>query len=207
MSPRKPPGRLDDVRFVTAHYDMLQGLALVPGLLAMAFLFATLSSSGGRFASWGWTVVGLVGLGVATLLSAVIGRWYRRTYGDLVPRRSPGRRAFLVYAGTLVVLFIARLTMEATDVEPTVSPEMVIVSLVALGAALALRPLRPALLTVGLIGLVLGALPLGTWMKAGTHPLSEIEMLIVAVCLGQAVVAMWSHVVLTRMLGRSRTAA
>lgn len=207
MSTQKPTDRLKDIRFVTAHYEMLQGYAVAPTMLATAFLFTTLSDSVSWFASGWWTVAALVMLGLALFLAVPIGRWYKRTYGDLVPHRPPGRWSTAASIGLLVALFIVRLIVRTTSSEPFVSPEMITVSVAAIGAAVFLKPLRPAFLTVGLVALVVGVLPLGTWLATGTHPLSELELLLAAISLGMAVIATWSHIVLKRTLGRTRAAA
>src|SRR5699024_8300105 len=106
MSTQEPTDRLNGVRFVTAHYEMLQGFAVLPVLLATAFLFVTVSDSVGWLTGAGWTVIGLVLLGLSLALAVPIGRWYRRTYGDLVPHRQPVRWSTAVFIGTLVALFI-----------------------------------------------------------------------------------------------------
>lgn len=200
--------RLHDVRFVTAHYEMLQGYAVLPGFLAIAFLFTTLSDSISWFTGAGWTVAALVLLGLATYLAVPIARWYRHTYGELVPQRPPGRwsaAAFVV--ALLVTLVIGRAAAWVSDGELLVSPEAITASVFAIGAGLFVRLLRPAFLAVGLVGLGLGVMPLGSWLGTGTHPLSETELLLVTVALGTAVVAIWSHISLKRTLSRDHVIA
>jgi hypothetical protein len=91
----------DRIRFITAHYDQLQGLRLVP----LGLYLAAVAASGLDWLSWlpgdpprasrQWLGV-LFGLALVAAVCATM--WYRRRYGARAPLSRHRRNAWLVLA-------------------------------------------------------------------------------------------------------------
>ncbi|QCB94977.1 hypothetical protein [Cellulomonas shaoxiangyii] len=189
--------RIEDVRFVSAHYEMLQGLVVAPGMLVIALLMFAATPSGAVLEGAGWRF-GVVALGVlATALATLAARRYRERYGSVRPHAGVGSRyalvSFVALAGVLVVHLL--------DLRTDASPEGLVVSAVVVVAGLRAGPLAPPLITAGVVGAVASALPLGRWAGTDVHPLSQMAVLLTAVALAQVVIAVWCHLVLRRVLG------
>jgi hypothetical protein len=197
MSGNATSQHLRDVRFVTAHYEMLQGLVVAPGMLVVAMLMFADTPAGRRFSGTGWLLLAIAAAVVGTALAVLAGRRYRTLYGEVQARPSQGMGYMLASLAALLAVGVVRLL----DLDTPLSPEGVAVSLVAVGAGLRLGPLARPVITVAGIGLLLSLMPLGEWAGASTHPLSEIPGLLTAVALGQVAVALLSHQVLRRVLG------
>ncbi|GAB2936168.1 hypothetical protein GCM10027280_25230 [Micromonospora polyrhachis] len=179
------------VRYVTEHFEMLQGLAMLP---AIAWCGLAMSWAAG----WvnGWTL--LPGALVAALAVLAAVAHYRRTYGQVRQRYQHRAKHMLLWPVT-GLLTVAAL-VHALDLALPVSLETLILSVGALAGARFERPLAPALLLIGCAGTVLSLLPLGG--PAGPHPLSVTEHWIIAFITGTAVLAGWSHLLLRRTLGQ-----
>lgn len=200
MRSQQPERRLANIRFVTGHYEALQGLSMVPFLLVTAFFFFTATDAGERFDTVGWTVAVVVAGAVALAVAVAIGGWYRRTYGELRQRSESNMSIVWFSVAMIAALFL----IKAADLQVSVSLEMIVVSVAAIVAGIRLRPLLPAFGLVGVVVFVLGVLPLGSWFDTGRHPLSSTEAILIVICLGLVVVAVWSHIVLVRTLGRGK---
>jgi hypothetical protein len=189
--------RIERARYVAAHYELLQGLAVLPLLTVLVALMVGVSDLTGGFP--GWVVAGLllVGLPGSFALGFAISRSYQRRYGQVrqVDTASRNRRFGLTLVGisTLVAL------VHAVDLPVPISPEGLIWSGAALAAARFQRPLAAPFLAVGTVGAVASLVPLG--LLTGTdHPLSDPEILIIS-CYGAAMlVAVGSHLVLRAAL-------
>ncbi|WP_067181258.1 hypothetical protein [Microtetraspora niveoalba] len=184
---------LERVRYVTAHFEVLQGLAVLPVALGCGVAMAWA-------AGWisGWVVPVVAVIAAAATVAAT--RHYRRTYGQVRPRPGKARDTFLLWptAGLITVVALAH----AVGPHLSISPEGVVLSVGALAGAWFQRPLAPAFLLIGCAGLVLSLAPLGG--PGGPHPLSDTENWIILFCAGVAVLAGWGHLLLRRTLGRGR---
>src|SRR5690625_3820905 len=127
MSSQQSDRRLADIRFVTSHYEMLQGLAVVPFLLVTAFFFFTATEAGERFDTPGWTVAVVFAGAVALMLAGVIGWWYRRTYGELKQRSEASTGPVWLAVSMLLALFLLKIA----DFQTALSLEMIVVSVAA----------------------------------------------------------------------------
>lgn len=177
-------GGIARLRYVTAHFEFLQGLVLVPVICWMALAMAWA-------ADWvpGWPV--LAAAPCALLGSYLAVRHYRRHYGQVRPRASRGRG--VVSALPIVVLTVAAATGTFSESWPVSLPGIVLAAGVA-GCAWFQRPLAPALVPVAVLGALLSVLPLA---GAGRpHPLGPAEHWIFALLVGAAVVQVYAHVVL-----------
>ena len=97
----------DRIRFITAHYDQLQGLRLVP----LGLYLVALAASGLGWLSWlpgdparassQWLGV-LFGLALVTAASTTA--WYRRRYGARAPLSRRRRNAWIVVAAAIFLL-------------------------------------------------------------------------------------------------------
>ncbi|WP_330241090.1 hypothetical protein [Streptomyces sp. NBC_00525] len=187
---------LDRVRFISAHYEVLQGTVVVPALLLFAFvLFAgTPAAPGLDTPVWygGMVAAGLI----ATLLAVQANRRFTDAYGEVRPKRRVGQRMILLTVlGTVLVG-----GLHALDLDTPVSPEGLAVSVVLLGCAVRLGPLALPVGLVGGLGLVAGLLPLGSMLDSGRHPLSVLEYLLALICLAGAAVALWGRLIVRRSL-------
>lgn len=188
---------LADVRFVTAHYETLQGLALVPGLALLAAYFFASTWAGDRFSPIVWLAGGVVLIPLALLAGRWITRWYQRTYGDLAPRKTNHLGAVLSWVGGMIALGLAA-TMAP---ESTVSWPAIVVGVGALVlGGWVRRPLAPVLLPAGALLAVAGLLPLGRWLDLSAHPLSHISALMGVLTIVWLITALHSHSVLARVL-------
>lgn len=196
---RHPRGRqaeLARIRFVTAHYEMLQGLPVIPLALTLAFVTFAGSPAGERFDHPGWQVA-VTALGAAaTALALWHARRFRERHGAVRPRPGQGRGLALGTFAAAAPVF----ALQAIDAESPVSLEGLAVSAVALAAGWLLRPLAAPFLLVGGLGAVASLLPLGSWAGAEGHPLSQMPYLVIAVNAGTVVVAAWGHLLLRRTL-------
>lgn len=172
-------------RELTRHFDSLQGLAGVPGVLCAALVTA-----------WfldvvpGWWV--LAAVPVAALLTYLAVRHYGRRYGRVSPRRTPSTWTDWLAGAAGVASGIAG----AAWVDLPVAVGGVVLATTAALGALRIRPLAPALVTVGGVGVVVSLLPLGG--PGAPHPLNGLEPTVLAGCAGAVVVLVWAHVVLRR---------
>ncbi|PWV85799.1 hypothetical protein SAMN05421630_102163 [Prauserella marina] len=174
------------LRYVTAHFESLQGLVLVPVISWMALAMAWA-------ANWvpGWLV--LAAAPGALLGSSAAVRHYRRHYGQVRPRTSRGHGAVSLLP--IVVLTVAAATGTISEGWPVSLPGIVLGAGV-IGCAWFRRPLAPALVPVGVLGVLLSVLPLA---GAGRpHLLGQTEHWIFALLVGAAVVQVYGHVVLSR---------
>jgi hypothetical protein len=97
----------DRIRFITAHYDQLQGLRLIP----LGVYLVALAASGLGWLSWlpgdptrasrQWLGV-LFGLALVAAVAATA--WYRRRYGARAPLSRRRRNAWLVLAVGIFLL-------------------------------------------------------------------------------------------------------
>ncbi|MGI5493357.1 hypothetical protein [Microtetraspora malaysiensis] len=184
---------LERVRYVTAHFEVLQGLAVLPVVVGCGVAMAWA-------AGWisGWIVPLVAVIAVAATFAA--SAHYRRTYGQVKPRSGKTRDAFLLWptAG----LIIAVVLVHAAGLHLPISLEGVILSAGALAGAWFQRPLAPAFLLIGCVGLALSLAPLGG--PGGPHPLSDTENWMILFNGGVAVLAGWGHLLLRRTLGQGR---
>lgn len=184
------------IRYVTTHFELLQGLAVLPVLGWIAF--ATLWTS--DWAS-GWLVVAAALPAAGASYAALV--HYRRTYGQV--RGGPGRKPdYVLVWQTTGVVGAAALAGEFAPNLP-VSLPVLILAVGALAGAWFHRPLAAALVPVGCAGLVVSLVPFGG--VTGVHPLSATEHWILAYCAGFAVLQLWGHVLLRRALGARKAAA
>lgn len=184
---------LKRIRFVTAHYEMLQGLVVLPLLTVFGVLFVVdprSSSQGEAVIWWGMATVGLL---AALATVPVLSGYYRRRYGAVRAQREQGRSA-LVATG---VMFAAVAVLHKFVPVLPFSPEAVAVGAGALVAAWRLRPLTPPFLLTGVALIVGGLLPL----QSVGHPLSDLSILLGVCCGGAVLVGVWSHLLLRRVLG------
>jgi hypothetical protein len=91
----------DRIRFITTHYDQLQGLRLIP----LGVYLVALAASGLGWLSWlpgspTWTPRQWLGVffGLALVAAATATAWYRRRYGARAPLSRRRRNAWLVLA-------------------------------------------------------------------------------------------------------------
>jgi hypothetical protein len=182
---------VERIRYVTTHFEMLQGLAVLP-------VIAWCGLAMGWAAGWvsGWTLLpGAVAAALATLAAVL---HYRRTYGQVRQDRRHRSEHMLLWPATALIAVVTAVHAIAPNLP--VSTETLILSLGALAGARFQRPLAPALLLIGGTGTILSLLPLGG--PDGPHPLSVTEHWIIAFNAGAAVLAIWSHLLLRRTLGR-----
>jgi hypothetical protein len=121
----------DRIRFITAHYDQLQGLRLIP----LGIYLLALSASG---LGWLWWLPGeparasrqwlgvLFGLALVAAVCATI--WYRRRYGARAPLSRHRRNAWLVLA--VGVFLLAAQFDQYADAPIALAPFSVAVALV-----------------------------------------------------------------------------
>lgn len=188
--------KLKRIRYVTAHFEILQGLAVLPAILwcALAMSWA---------AGWvdGWAP--LVGAFVAVAATGAAVVHYRRVYGQVRPHAGGTHETFLLWPS--VGLFVAVSLVHALELGAPVSLEGLVLAGGALAGAWFQRPLAPALLLAGCVGAALSLAPLGG--PDGPHPLSDTETWIFAFCAGTALLAIWSHLLLRRTLPPGRGSA
>jgi hypothetical protein len=189
-------GRIAEVRFVSANFEMLQGLVVAPGMLVVAVLMYAASTPVPLLSGAGGQLL-VVALGIAaTVAAARAARRYQTTYG--IVRSSPrvgGRYAAATFCALAGVLLVRLL-----DLQTETSPEGVVMSVVAILFGRRSGPAAPPIVTVGALGLLLSVLPLGRWTDTGSHPFSHMAVLLTAAALAQVVVAIWCHLVLRRVL-------
>ncbi|MGK5740364.1 hypothetical protein [Micromonospora sp. URMC 103] len=179
-----------NLRYVTAHFEVLQGLAVLPLITWCALAMAWANG-------WvrGWVVLVAAVLAVPATVAAVA--HYRRRYGQVRPHRDKTHDTFLLWP--VVGLFTVVGFVDALGPQVPVSPQGLVLSVGALAGAWRERPLAPAFLVIGIAGAALSLTPLSG--PSGTHPLSDTEGWIFASCAGAAVLAAWSHLLLRRTLG------
>ncbi|WP_134324098.1 hypothetical protein [Cumulibacter soli] len=194
--------RVADLRFVAAHFEALQGLAVIPGLVVITAFFAVSAWAGDRFeGSAAWALGAGIGIALALLMSAVITRWYRRTYGQLAPSGRGGAIRWVAGVAVVAVLVVVAGTVPVT----VVSLEGLVVGVAVLVLGWLVRSsLGIVLLPAGVLIVTTAMLPLGHWLGADEHPLSHTEVLLGVVCLVWIVVAVRSHIVLARTLRPQR---
>lgn len=188
---------LERVRFVSAHFEYLQGLAVLPVL-------SWISLSMAWAAGWitGWIVLATMPLFAVATTAAL--RHYRRTYGQVRQPESKAHKGVLLWPTAAVIA--AMLLVGSLDLTLPISIEGVVLAGATLAGAWFLRPLAPAMLLVGVAALTVSLFPLGA--PEGPHPLSRTEMWILALCVTGAVVQVWGHLLLRRTLGsREATSA
>ena len=97
--------QLETVRYVTSHFQALQGLRLVPfGLFCLAAAFGSAAwTSWSDFAQGDWTAGTYIFLLTLFLLSWLVARYYRRRFGMVVQDRGWDRATILFG----VALFVA----------------------------------------------------------------------------------------------------
>ncbi|NUR83235.1 MAG: hypothetical protein HOY71_04020 [Nonomuraea sp.] len=184
---------LERVRFVTSHYEMLQGLVVLPLLTVLGVLFIVDPRSGSQGDAVIWWGTATVGLVAAFAAIPVLSRYYRRRYGAVRVQREQGRSA-LVATG---VVFAAVAVLHKVTPAWPFSPEAVAVGVGVLVAGWRLRPLAPPFVLTGVALIVAGVLP----FQGVGHPLSDLSILL-GVCCGAAVLlGVWSHLLLRRVLG------
>lgn len=192
----KATADLDRVRFISAHYEVLQGTVVVPALLVFAFvLFAGTPAAPGLDTPVWYGGVVVAGL-IATLLAVRANRRFTDTYGDVRPTRRVGQRMILFTVLSTVLVG----GLHALDLDTSVSPEGIAVSAVLLGCAVRLGPLALPVGLVGGLGLVAGLFPLASMLDTDRHPLSVLEYLLALLCLAGAVVALWGRLIVRRSL-------
>ncbi|MGW0478952.1 hypothetical protein [Nonomuraea sp. NPDC003214] len=184
---------LERVRFVTAHYEMLQGLVVLPLLTVLGVLFVVDPRSGSQGAAVIWWGMATVGLVAAFAAMPVLSGYYRRRYGAVRAQREQGRSALVATGVVFAVVAVLHTFAPALPF----SPEAVAVGAGVLVAGRRLRPLAPPFLLTGVALIVGGLLP----FQSGGHPLSDLSILL-GVCCGAAVLlGVWSHLLLRRVLG------
>ncbi|PRX51024.1 hypothetical protein B0I33_101176 [Prauserella shujinwangii] len=177
------------IRFVTTHFEYLQGLAALPVLAWIALAMAWASDWIG-----GWLVLAAIPPLAAAAVAAIV--HYRRAYGQVRPPRTGTRDA--VFLWPVLATVVAAAAVDIAGLTWPVSVEGIVLSGAALAGAVLVRPLTPALLLVGVPWLVVSLIPLGG--SAGPHPLSTTEVWILAFCAGSAVLQVWGHLLLRRTL-------
>ena len=193
--------RLADLTFATAHFEALRGLVILPGLVFLTGFFGFAAWAGSRLdGSAVWPIGGGLGITLALLSSALISRWYRRTYGEVAPatrRVAP----WLAGVGAVIVLVAIARALPITGV----SAEGVVTgtALVAVGAVLR-AGLGSVLIPCGALMVTASVLSLGEWIGSASHPVSRTPVLLGAVCMVWAVTAVRSHMVLKRALRPDR---
>lgn len=178
-------------RFVTRHYEMLQGLAVVPLLLAIpAVLLAPVQG-------WALVLLALVGSGLGLLAAGRISRAYRRRFGQVTPVHRPGLGLVAATAAVGVPVVAVQLLTHRYALLPVlpISPEGLIIGLALLVGAWRLRPLAVPFGLLAGVGLVTSLIPV-----PGGHPWSDPKVLLVACCAGAVVLALASHRLLLRTL-------
>ncbi|SFB00376.1 hypothetical protein SAMN05216266_103212 [Amycolatopsis marina] len=189
--------KLERVRFVTAHFEYLQGLATVPVLiwvgLAMAYAGDWIN---------GWVVLAATPPLALAAIAALA--HYRRTYGQVRQPETKAHKGVLLWPTAAVIAVM--LLVGSLNLTLPIGVEGLVLAGAALAGAWFLRPLAPAMLLVSMAALIVSLLPLGG--PDGPHPLSDTEMWILALCGAGAVVQVWGHLLLRRTLGaREATSA
>lgn len=196
---------LERVRYVTANYERLQGLKVVPSGVVLLLLSAlTLlrfdlpgmapEEEGALFGVL-FFLGGIFGILVATVLGWIVGGWYERRYGK-VRRSPPGRRAVaLLVVGT--VAFWAAYTLDATLRPPVYLPCLVI------GATGTVfwwpeRRFRAHYLLAATAFVVVGLLPLFGVLPRGFA--SEPDLLLALAGLSAVAVGVLDHLLLTKTM-------
>ncbi|WP_155984686.1 hypothetical protein [Saccharomonospora piscinae] len=183
------PHASDRLRYVTANFELLQGLAVLPAVswVALAMTWS---------ADWlpgGWVLAAAAPAALATVAAL---RHYRNRYGQVRARRRDGGDLAAV-APVAALLVVAAITGRVGESLP-VSLPVIVLGAAAVAAHRWHRPLAPALTLVGAAGLVVGLVPLAG--PGAPHSLTGTEHWILAYCTGAAAVLAWGHVVLRRTL-------
>lgn len=203
MPDREHSPELIRVRFITTHYELLQGLALIPLLAAILLVTVANTASAQRHAGWLFWVAYLAVLPLSIAAGIGLASYYRRKYGRVRGLRHQG---FGLVAAALALGVVAGLIHRLNPPGP-VSYEGLVFGLGALAAAWFLRPLAVPFLAVGLLGAAASLAPLGTLLGTGDgNPLSSPDTLVIAVFAAWIVVALWSHFLLRAALRSNRTA-
>ena len=190
------PTDLRRIHLLTRHYELLQGVVVIPPLLMFGFVVLAGTPLGAPLNRPLWYLLAIVvgiGLGIGAW---GVHRWFARQYGQVRPGRRQGYRLMAVIVGTTVGLWVLRLVLP----DLPVSPEALVIAAVALVAASRLRPVALPLATVGILLATVGMLPIGRWVNLPAHPLSTIPYLVTTVCLAGAIVAGWNQLLLHRAL-------
>ena len=187
---------LERLRYITAHFELLQGLVVLPATVWCGVAMAWA-------ADWvsGWLVLVVGAAAIPLTLAAV--SYYRRTYGQVRPKSDKTHSTFLLWL-TIGLVLVGPLA-NSLAWGPTISVQGLVLAVGALVGAWFQRLLAPALLFIFAVCAGLSLLPLGG--PDGPHPLSQTEVWILAWCGAAAVLAVWSHLLLRRALGPGRVSA